>query len=440
MTPAGAGERRWVVAAVALCALAGLAGCVRVNVHGDAAGTTRERLESMADTRKPAPVLRVATYNTSLYDEAAGGLIRRLQAGDGGARNIAAVLQRVRPDLVLLNEFDFDPGHRAADLFQRDYLEVAQAGGGEALHYPHRYLAPVNTGVPSGLDLDGDGRGGLPGHAAAAPDEAARRLRGNDAWGYGLHPGQYGMLVLSRHPIDAARVRTFQLLKWSALPAAHQPRDPATGAAWYPPAVWSQLRLSSKSHWDVPVRTPLGTVHLLASHPTPPVFDGPEDRNGARNFDEIRLWAEYLSADGRGSPPAAWLCDDQGRCGGLAADARFVIAGDLNADPADGAGLPGAIGQLLAHPRVAAGVVPRSAGAVERAADRALPRAGDVAAHTGDFGPSAGTLRLDYLLPSRDLQVRDSGVFWPISGSADAAVAEASDHHLVWLDLDAAPP
>lgn len=408
------------------CALAMLAGCVRVNVQGNMPGNPQAWVEAMADTIERAPPLRVATYNTSLYDEAAGGLIRRLENGDGNARKIAAVLQRVRPDLVLLNEFDFDAGHRAADLFQRDYLEVAQAGGGEALRYAYRHLAPVNTGVPSGLDLDRDGRAGGKG-----------RARGNDAWGYGLHPGQYGMLVLSRYPIDAAQVRTFQLLKWSALPGARQPRDPASGAAWYPPAIWSQLRLSSKSHWDVPVRTPRGTVHLLAAHPTPPVFDGPEDRNGARNFDEIRFWTEYLSAAAHA--PAAWLCDDQGRCGGLAAQAHFVIAGDLNADPADGAGLPGAIEQLLSHPRVDAGVVPRSAGAVERAADRALSRTGDVGTHTGDFGPASGTLRLDYLLPSRGLRVRDSGVFWPISGSAEAAVIDASDHHLVWLDIGIAP-
>ena len=409
---------------IALCALVALAGCVRVNVQGN----PQAWVESMADTTEPMPPLRVATYNTSLYDAASGGLIRRLQHGDANARKIAAVLQRVRPDLVLLNEFDFDAGHRAADLFQRNYLEVAQAGGGDALRYPYRYLAPVNTGVPSGLDLDRDGRIGGEG-----------RDRGNNAWGYGLHPGQYGMLVLSRYPIDSAQVRTFQLLKWSALPNARQPRDPASGAAWYPSPIWSQLRLSSKSHWDVPVRTPLGTVHLLAAHPTPPVFDGPEDRNGSRNFDEIRLWAEYLSAGANAPTTSAWLCDDQGRCGGLAADARFVIAGDLNADPVDGAGLPGAIDQLLSHPRIDASVVPRSAGAVKRAADRGLPRKGDIGTHTGDFGPKSATLRLDYLLPSRSLRVREGGVFWPISGSAGAELIDASDHHLVWLDIDNAP-
>jgi endonuclease/exonuclease/phosphatase family metal-dependent hydrolase len=388
-----------------------LAGCVRVSVHGDP--------DAWAESMGMTPNLRVATYNTSLYDDAEGGLITRLETGDAGAVKVAAVLQRVRPDVVLLNEFDYDPAHRAADLFQQRYLDVAQPGGGDALRYPYRYLAPVNTGLPSGLDISGDGRVGVEG-----------RARGDDAWGYGLHPGQYGMLVLSRYPIDTAAVRTFALLKWSALPGAARPVDPATDKPFHPEAIWRQLRLSSKSHWDVPIRTPLGVVHLLAAHPTPPVFDGPEDRNGARNFDEVGLWARYLSND-----PAPWLCDDQGRCGGLAPDAHFVIAGDLNADPVDGAGRPGAIAQLLAHPRIDASFVPRSAGAPERAAQHALPRQGDVATHTGDFGAAAGTLRLDYLLPSRTLRVADGAVFWPAADTPDAAITDASDHRLVWLDL-----
>src|SRR5690606_32657749 len=249
---------------VSLCLLLlACAGCVRMHVHGDP--------EAYVARLEQADAVRIAAYNASLYDDAAGGLVRRLESGDDRARRIAAVLQRVRPDIVLLGEFDFDPAHRAADLFQRDYLGRAQPGGGEPLRYRYRYLAPVNTGVPSGLDLDGNGSAGGEG-----------RDRGNDAWGYGLHPGQYGMLVLSRYPIDAGAVRTFQLLKWSAMPGAARPLDPGTGAPHYPDAIWTQLRLSSKSHWDVPVATPAGTVHLLASHPTPPVFDGPEDRNGAR--------------------------------------------------------------------------------------------------------------------------------------------------------------
>lgn len=384
-----------------------------------------EEAPAAAAERKQAAAaagLRVATYNVSLYDDEAGGLIQRLERGDRTAAGVAAVLQRVRPDLVLLNEFDYDPAGRAADLFQRRYLEAPQPGGGEALSYPYRYLAPVNTGEPSGLDLDGDGRAG-----------GDARARGNDAWGYGLHPGQYGMLVLSRHPIEAARVRSFRLLRWSAMPGARAPIDPATGRPWYPLEIWSQLRLSSKSHWDVPVDTPLGRLHFLVSHPTPPVFDGPEDRNGARNADEIRLWTEYLSP---GAKP--WLCDDAGLCGGLARDARFVIAGDLNNDPVDGDGRHEAILELLEHPRVLRMATPRSAGA-ERAgrahAERGLVRRGAAAHTTGDFGPETGTLRLDYVLPSVGLRVAGAGVFWPVPEAPEAAIAEASDHRLVWVDL-----
>lgn len=407
--------RTLLLLAAALCLLAG---CVRVHVHGDPAAYRR------ATTGTD---LRIATYNTSLYAETADGLAERLRAGDPAARKIAAVLQRVRPDVVLLNEFDYDARGEAADLFQRDYLETAQPGGGEPLRYPYRYFAPVNTGVASGLDLDGDGRIGREG-----------RAYGNDAWGYGLHPGQYGMLLLSRYPIDADAARTFQRLRWSAMPGARRPHDPDSGTPFHPDAVWAQLRLSSKSHWDVPVRTPLGVLHVLASHPTPPVFDGPEDRNGRRNADEIRLWTEYLSPGER-----PWLCDDAGRCGGLAADARFVILGDLNNDPVDGDGLHEAILELLEHPRVLRHPTPRSDGAVAAAQAAGGANAAHRGAHahdTGDFGPRAGNLRLDYALPSVGLGVVGSGVFWPAPGEAGADIVDGSDHRLVWVDLAPASP
>jgi hypothetical protein len=197
--------------------------------------------------------VRVATYNGSLYDDREGGLIARLEAGDEPARRIAAVIQQQRPDLLLLNEFDYDADGRAADLFQRRYLEAGQFGQAP-ITYPYRFIATVNTGLPSGMDLDRNGKLG----------------GGNDAYGFGNHPGQYGMLVLSKYPIDASAVRTFQHFLWKDLPGARSPVDPKTGADWYPPEVWAKLRLSSKSHWDIPVRTPIGNLHFLVHHPTPP--------------------------------------------------------------------------------------------------------------------------------------------------------------------------
>ena len=147
------------------------------------------------------------------------------------------------------------------------------------------------------------------------------------------------MLVLSRHPIDETAVRTFRNLLWKDMP------DHAMPDGYWPAATAAQLRLSSKSHWDVPIRIDdAHTLHLLASHPTPPVFDGPEDRNGLRNAAEIRLWADYLT-------PGAddYIVDDAGVAGGLAEGERFVICGDHNADPHDGSGVEGSIAQLLDH-------------------------------------------------------------------------------------------
>ncbi|KAF1055431.1 MAG: hypothetical protein GAK43_00225 [Stenotrophomonas maltophilia] len=276
--------------------------------------------------------------------------------------------------------------------------------------------------MASGLDLDGNGTVGGSG-----------REYGNDAWGYGLHPGQYGMLVLSRYPIDATKVRSFQLLKWSTMPGAIRPVVPGTGKPFHSDAVWSQLRLSSKSHWDVPVQTPSGLLHVLVSHPTPPVFDGPEKRNAARNHDELRLWNEYLTA---GDKP--WLCDDKGQCGGLAQDARFVMFGDMNNDPIDGDGRHEAILSLIEHPRVLRYPTPHSVGAEQTSlayAAKGIARKGAPQQATGDFGPKSGTLRLDYVLPSANFRYAGSGVFWPSNDSPEAKYADGSDHHLVWVDV-----
>ena len=217
------------------------------------------------------------------------------------------------------------------------------------------------------------------------------------------------MAVLSRFEFDPDLVRTFQQFRWSQMPGAIRPQ--ANGQdPYYDAATWSRLRLSSKSFWDVPLATPKGVLHVLASHPTPPAFDGPEDRNGARNHDEIRLLQSYIEN-------ASFLMDDRGAAGGLAEGESFVIVGDLNSDPVDGGSLTAGINSLLKHPRVAHYPAPRSSGAVQ--ASNVQGRAnkqhrGEAAHDTGDFSDrSVGNLRVDYVLPSSDFEVVDSGVFWP---------------------------
>lgn len=359
------------------------------------------------------------------------------QVGDDGhgthpqLRAAAEVIQRVRPDLLLLNEIDVLDGRDLAVDFIHRYLAVPQADGVEPLDYAHVVYEPVNTGVPSGFDLNDDG-------TADGPD---------DAWGYGRYPGQYGMAVLSRWPVERADLRSWRLLRWRALPGHLMPDGEDGRPAWYSEEEAEALRLSSKTHLDVPVTLPadLGgrTLHLLASHPTPPVFDGDEDRNGRRNYDEIRLWAEILTNDPEDS---GWLVDDQGRAGGLADDASFVIVGDLNADPyrptpyggddeeagdGEASGRP-AIAQLLEHPRVQ-DPVPAGAGEPPDPNVSTAEYPGPPGSRTSNYG------RLDYVLPSADLEVASSGVYLPAEGDPlrrlVAGEGRASDHYLVWVDL-----
>jgi Endonuclease/Exonuclease/phosphatase family len=372
---------------------------------------------------------RFATFNASLNRSAQGLLVEHLSSPSVDdvfrrqARNVAEVIQRVRPDVLLINEFDFDPA--AVALFHDNFLQVSQ-NGSAPIKYRYSFIAPSNTGIPTGKDLDNNGAIG----------------GGNDAFGFGAFPGQFGMVVYSKYPIATEDVRTFQVFRWKDMPGNLIPTP------FYAPDEVDILRLSSKSHWDIPIEIGKKTVHFLVAHPTPPVFDGPEDRNGRRNFDEIRFWADYISPG-----KSDYIYDDEGVHGGLKPGELFVIAGDQNSDPLDGDSVPGAIQQLLDHPLINTKSTPQSAGAVEATALQGganLSHRSDPRFDTADFSDAApGNLRADYVLPRKNLKIVDSGVFWPVQASPffrltgvfDSAQwgpvggFPTSDHRMVWVDV-----
>jgi len=359
--------------------------------------------------------IRFATFNIAMGLKSEGELYQRLKSGEDQAlKKVAAVIQKVRPDVLLLNEFDWFELD-SAFLFINNYLDTPQLGN-DAISYAHALNGAVNTGVDSGMDLNGNGVLGEPA----------------DAWGFGSFPGQYGMMVLSRFPLQLQR--SFRMFKWSDMPDAVIPLNP-DGSPFYPDAIGKELRLSSKNHWDIEVTIDDQFIHFLVSHPTPPVFDGPEDRNGARNHDEIRLWADYVEP-----ARSAYIYDDTGVSGGLPGGTKFIIAGDLNADPVDGDSSARAIVQLLDHPKINAGCVPLSKGSEEANREQAgknLEQLGNPAADTGDFNDKyTGNMRIDYVLPSATLDVSSCGVFWPASNQDGHDLTDVSDHHLVWLDVE----
>jgi hypothetical protein len=395
----------------------------------------------VALTSASSGTVRFATFNASLNRGAAGLALTDLSTpGNAQADAVAEIIQRARPDILLINEFDFYPDGQLAEAFQENYLSVAH-NGAAPIDYPYWFVAPSNTGVSSGFDLNNNGV------IDTTPGDNAY---GDDSLGFGVFEGQFGMAVFSKYPIDTDAARTFQHFLWNDMPGAMLPDDPATPAPadWYSPEELAIFPLSSKSHWDLPINIDGTTVHFLVSHPTPPVFDGAEDRNGTRNNDEIRLWADYITP----GPTSAYIYDDDGGFGGLPAGALFVIAGDQNSDPLDGDSIPGSIQQLIEHPLVNTKVTPSSAGGPYWAdVQDALndTHESDPAFDTADFcdtpafppcsGP--GNLRADYVLPRRGLSITDSAVFWPVASdplvylTGTGFPVPSSDHRLVWVDV-----
>jgi hypothetical protein len=339
-----------------------------------------------------ADPLRIASFNAELSRDGPGLLLRDIRRGED--RQIAAavaVIARAAPDILALQGVDWDLDGVAIAAFA-DVLRVA------GVDYRHIYAPRPNSGMASDLDLDGDGRLGGPG----------------DAQGYGTFTGRGGIAVLSRFTILAEKARDFSAVLWRDLPGALLPQHP-DGTPFPSPEAQAVQRLSSTGHWVVPVRLPDGAdVTLLTFQAGPPVFDGPEDRNGRRNHDEIMFWRAFLDGDF-----------------GLAPDARFVLAGGANLDAQDSDGRHPAIRHLLSDPRLQ-DPKPRSVGAAG-AGDQG--HKGPDALDTVDW-PRVSRLRVDYVLPSSDWQVVGAGVVWPAPDDAGHAdVLAASRHRLVWVDL-----
>lgn len=377
-------------------------------------------MNALAKETKTDNEIRIATFNVSMealnYAKRTNGKVSKVTGGELNKalksdhqqiKNIAEIIQRVNPDILLLNEFDYSPDGEEVQLFINEYLNKAQHGQSK-IHFPYYYQASVNTGVKTPFDLNKDNKIESPA----------------DTYGFGHFPGHFGMVLLSKYPINESQIRTFQTFKWKDMPDALQPKDPKSGAPWYSDEAWQGFRLSSKSHWDVPVTINNKQIHILASHPTPPVFDGPEDRNGKRNHDEIRFWHDYISSNDN-----AYIYDDKKQYGGLKANSPFVILGDLNASATEGDAINSSIAALLNHENVQ-DAVPNSKGAKMHSIDNPL-----ASHHTAYW-----RMRADYVLPSKiGFNIINSGVFWPEKDSKEYRLIKdrqaSSDHRMVWLDL-----
>lgn len=318
--------------------------------------------------------MRLAVLHTGLGREGPGLLLRDIRAGVDDVRARIAAILTIRPDILLLLDFDHD--HEGVALAAFAGL---LADGGHPM--PHRHASRPNSGLATGIDLDGDGRRSGP----------------EDAQGWGRFSGSGGMALLSRFPLDDGAVVDHTGFLWRDLPGS---RLPVVDGRVFPSVEAAAIqRLASVAAWEIPVRAPGGTgLRLLLWHAGPPAFDGPEGRNRLRNADETAFWR--LRLDGRLGP---------------APDAPLVLMGNANLDPDSGNGLRDEIRALLAHPAVQ-DPRPRGRPPVEGAPDTV----------TAFWPRGPGALRVDYVLPSSGLRVLDAGLHWP---------APDATHALVWVEI-----
>lgn len=296
-----------------------------------------------------------------------------LKRKDASLAESVAHITQVAPDILVLTDFDYDLGLHALSALGDLLAE-------QGLSYPYVFSRRPNTGWQTGIDINGDGDAGGP----------------RDAQGYGTFSGQGGMAVLSNRQVHFDTTQDLSELLWRDLPENLLLDSDVE--------ILSQdaidiQRLSSAGHWIVPIQiNPSQTLDLMVFHATPPVFDGPEDRNGRRNHDESALWLRVLDDD----MPKAKI-------------GTFpVLIGNANLDIKRGEGRKEALARLLSHPKL------QDPKPTHQGLDT-----------TVDWPePVPGDMRVSYVLPSRDLQVTAAGVHWPTSSDSTL-----NAHRLVWVDV-----
>ncbi len=353
--------------------------------------------------------LRVATFNANLTRSAPGELFETLSTpGDKDATQVANVVQQLRPDVLVLTGIDVDAGKDLVDAFNTNYLSVG-SDGNSGITYPYSYTAPSNAGVASGADLDRNGTIGGPG----------------DALGYGSFPDQASMIIYSKHPIQTDQVRDFTSLSWSKMPDNSIPDDVTEMER-------DMLPMSSVSHWDVPIEVHNETVHILASSNADA---SRSDNDRARNQDQIRFWEDYLNDN------TDYITDHRGNNGPLEQNAEFIIAGSLKADPnGQGPADPTAITSLLESDAL---TDPHPARTLASSSlDYGLLLTDDSARYATAPDPSDDSeiYRADYVLPSSDMEVTDSGVLEADTDAKDSPSGvfgtqqKNNANHIVWAD------
>ena len=336
----------------------------------------------------------------------------------------------VEPDILVLNEIDHD-------YEQAIRVSISTPGAFGTSISPQETKTSICRTALRWPTTPAFFQGSISMATATSPDDdRGTRDHGNDSLGYGTYPGEYSMAVLSRFPMLEDESRTFQKLLWKDLPGHHIPPGLLLGGG---SAKRSDCRASLTGIYRSTLMAGL-CISSFSSDAAGLRRRGRQERR--RNFDEIKLWVEYLELETN-------LTDDQGVGGGYRSSDPFVIVGDLNAAPLvegrrarDRFASRSMTGRrqsincssIRAFRTAGRSLTSRGASITGRRRRISQDLRGSSERSTSVFGQGA---RIDYILPSKNLEIA-GGVFWPSPDEDPEGASwadDASDHRLVWLDI-----
>ncbi|MBW2522711.1 MAG: endonuclease/exonuclease/phosphatase family protein [Deltaproteobacteria bacterium] len=346
----------------------------------------------------PSGSVRIAQFNVQ-------GLStdKLLDPANGQVRAVTEIVARFDPDILCIEELEYDlegvpvaeqvPGRFDGGAQNAARIAAALNAATSGAPYEHTLITLSNSGF-----------------LWAGPDNGVLEFGSRGAGE--LADMNYG--IVSRYPILKDQVRVVTDVAWSDLPdnvtAQMQSEIGAVVPEGYP--------LFSKALVIAPIDVDGEVLVIVLLHPVPPII---YPTWPYRNHDELGGARALLDGVLPGVDP-------------LPEDARFVLVGDLNADPDDGDSLPGAIRQLLDHPRLVP-YQPEGAGTGGNNPQRNT-NVSDCPSTTPIDPTASFQLQLDYLMPSATIgEPLDGGVFFPAESADFDLACRGSDHMMLWAEL-----
>lgn len=306
------------------------------------------------------------------------------------------IVKSLSPDILSINEMQYDLPNIPNKKYQTEGQNPEFLAKIFGIDFKSTAFYPANTGTNS-KPKNGE---------YILHPTAEDRAHYADLVNFGLFPGQYSMAGIFKYPIK--RIKNYSQLPWKSF---NRNLDLSKYTDGNGNPLPKNMSLFDKNFIDVTLDVDGKNVHVILFHTVPAFgFGNKKTPNFERNKDQIKFLSWYLTAEKTeyGITPIK--------------DKTFIAMGDWNVDPASKN--PGAL-------------------PLKKLLDQFTPFIKErVITYRGqNFKPNGWTAQLDYILFSKDIKIKNAGVYDPPSkfqdlGCGDINTKVPNDMILVKTEKD----